>query len=165
VALDAHRGIQREAPAPSSSSCLERIRDDFADQCAIPISAGSLFNFNQEAFGLLETFESIVRRQLMVQTLLHADETGINVNGTCLWLHCASNDLWTLFFPHPNRGGEAMKAMGVLPSVFPGRPNLLSRAQLPFDLQEAQPPTNRCAANVILRPPPGFHQTTGMRAE
>ena len=93
----------------------ERTRDYFADQCGIPISAGSLFNFNKEAFGLLETFESIVRRQLIVQPLLHADETGINVNGACLWLHCASNELWTLFFPHANRGGEAMKAMGVLP--------------------------------------------------
>ena len=93
----------------------ERTRDYFADQCGIPISAGSLFNFNKEAFDLLETFESIVRRQLIVQLLLHADETGINVNGTCLWLHCVSNDRWTLFFPHANRGGEAMKAMGVLP--------------------------------------------------
>jgi transposase len=92
----------------------DRIRDYFADQCKIPISAGSLFNFNKEAFGLLETFESIVTRQLIAQPVLHADETGINVNGACVWLHSASNDRWTLFFPHANRGGEAMKAMGVL---------------------------------------------------
>jgi transposase len=92
----------------------DRIRDYFADQCGILISAGSLFNFNKEAFGLLETFESIVTRQLIVQPLLHADETGINVNGACVWLHSVSNDRWTLFFPHTNRGGEAMKAMGVL---------------------------------------------------
>ncbi len=92
----------------------DRIRDYFADQCRIPISAGSLFNFNKEAFGLLETFESIVTRQLIAQPLLHADETGINVNGACVWLHSVSNDRWTLFFPHANRGGEAMIAMGVL---------------------------------------------------
>jgi transposase len=92
----------------------ERIRDYFADQCNIPISAGSLFNFNQQAFGLLEAFESIVTRQLIVQPLLHADETGINVNGSLVWLHSASNHRCTRFFPHANRGGEAMKAMGVL---------------------------------------------------
>jgi transposase len=92
----------------------DRIRDYFADQCRIPISAGSLFNFNKEAFGLLETFESIVTRQLIVQPLLHADESGINVNGSCVWLHSASTDRWTLFFPHVIRRGEAMKAMGVL---------------------------------------------------
>ena len=92
----------------------DRVRDYFADQCGIPISVGSLFNFNKEAFDLLDTFESIVRRQLIAQELLHADETGINVNGKLLWLHSASNDQWTLFFPHANRGGGAMKAMGVL---------------------------------------------------
>jgi len=92
----------------------DRVRDYFADQCTIPLSVGSLFNFNKEAFGLLETFESMVTRQLIVEPLLHADETGINVNGSCLWLHSVSNDRWTLFFAHANRGGEAMKAMGVL---------------------------------------------------
>lgn len=92
----------------------ERVRDYFADQCGIPISAGSLFNFNQEAFGLLETFEAIVVRQLIAQGLLHADETGINVNGKLLWLHTVSNGKWTLFFPHATRGGKAMKAMGIL---------------------------------------------------
>lgn len=92
----------------------DRIRDYFWDQCGIRLSAGSVFNFNKEAFGLLKTFESIVIRQLIVQTLLHADETGINVNGDCLWLHSISNDQWTLFFAHAKRGAEAMKAMGVL---------------------------------------------------
>ena len=51
--------------------------------------------------GLLETFESIVTRQLIAQPLLHADETGINVNGARLWLHCLSNPLWTCSFPTP----------------------------------------------------------------
>jgi len=92
----------------------DRVRDYFADQCGIPISTGSLFNFNQEAFNLLETFESIVKRQLIAQLYLHADETGININGKLFWLHNVSNDRWTLFFPHKNRGAEAMKAMGVL---------------------------------------------------
>jgi len=92
----------------------ERVRDYFADQCTIPLSAGSLFNFNKEAFGLLETFESRVTRQLIVEPLLHADETGINVNGALVWLHSVSNHRWTLFLPHAHRGGEAMKAMGVL---------------------------------------------------
>ena len=92
----------------------DRVRDYFADQCGIPISAGTLFNFNREAFGLLEVFEAIVVHQLITQGLLHADETGINVNGKLLWLHTVSNGKWTLFFPHATRGGKAMKAMGVL---------------------------------------------------
>ncbi len=38
----------------------ERVRDYFTDQCGIPISAGSVFNFNKEAYTLLERFETIV---------------------------------------------------------------------------------------------------------
>ncbi|MEI7775927.1 MAG: IS66 family transposase [Verrucomicrobiota bacterium] len=92
----------------------DRIRDYFADQCGIPLSAGTIFNFNREAYDLLETFESIVKKRLIVQELLNVDETGININGKLFWLHTAGNDLWTLFFPHEKRGVEAMEAMGVL---------------------------------------------------
>jgi transposase len=92
----------------------DRIRDYFADQCGIPLSAGSIFNFNKEAYVLLGTFEAIVKRHLVNQGVLNADETGINVSGKTMWLHTLGNDLWTLFFPHTKRGGAAMQAMGVL---------------------------------------------------
>ncbi len=92
----------------------DRVRDYFTDQCQIPLSAGSLFNFNQEAFQRLETFELIAQRHLMRQELLHADETGINVNGKLVWLHSVSTGKWTLFFAHAKRGGDAVKAMGIL---------------------------------------------------
>lgn len=45
----------------------------------------------------------------------HADETGINMGGDRFWLHCVSNDYWTLYYPHEKRGTEAFEAMGVLP--------------------------------------------------
>ncbi len=92
----------------------ERICDYFRDQCGLPLSAGSIFNFNLEVFGLLEGFEAIVIQQLRLQLVLHADETGININGELLWLHSVSNERWTLFMPHARRGAEAMIAMGVL---------------------------------------------------
>jgi transposase len=92
----------------------DRVREYFADQCELPISAGSLFHFNQEAFERLEMFERMVQRHLMRQEVLHADETGINVNGKLFWLHSVSTERWTLFFAHAKRGGDAVKAMGVL---------------------------------------------------
>lgn len=92
----------------------ERVVDYFGDQCGIPLSAGSVFNFNREAYELLARFEAIVIRQLIIQALLHADETGLNINGKGFWLHCVCNEQWTLLFPHAKRGGEAMIAMGVL---------------------------------------------------
>lgn len=93
----------------------ERICDYFGDQCGLPLSAGTVFNFNQEAFVLWQRFEAIAIQQLIRQSVLHADETGINVNGDALWLHSLSNEHWTLFCAHARRGAEAMIAMGVLP--------------------------------------------------
>jgi transposase len=92
-----------------------RIQDYFADQLHIPISEGSIFNFNQEAFRLLGEFENRVKNELAASDLAHADETGINMGGKGHWLHCISNDLWTFYYPHEKRGTDAMNDMGVLP--------------------------------------------------
>jgi transposase len=92
----------------------ERVGEYFENQCGISVSAGSLVNFNKEAYNLLEPFELLAKSSLQVEPILHSDETGINVNGKNIWLHTASSDKWTLFLPHGKRGGEAMIAMGIL---------------------------------------------------
>jgi transposase len=92
-----------------------RIQDYFADQINVPISEGSIFNFNKEAFELLANFEDRAKQELAASQLLHADETGINIGGKGHWLHSASNEYWTLFQPHTKRGTDAMDEIGVLP--------------------------------------------------
>jgi transposase len=92
-----------------------RVQDYFADQLQIPISEGSIFNFNKQAFAALDVFENYAREQLIASAFAHADETGINMGGDRLWLHCVSNTDWTLYYPHQKRGVEAFEAMGVLP--------------------------------------------------
>jgi len=94
----------------------ERVSDYFNNESGIPISVGSLFNFNLEAFDKLEIFETFVKDKLMASLLIHADETGINVNGKRLWLHCAVNERWSYFYPHAKRGAEAMGFIGILPN-------------------------------------------------
>ena len=93
----------------------DRVRDHFTDQLLIPLSAGTIHNFNRRAFDQLEKFEHWVKYQLTHSALLHVDETGININGKRHWLHCASNLEYTYYFPHERRGTEAMDEMGVLP--------------------------------------------------
>ncbi len=91
-----------------------RIQDHFADQLHIPVSEGSIFNFNKQAFRLLADFENQANNALAASYFAHADETGINIGGKGHWLHCVSNDDWTLYYPHEKRGKEAMDDMGIL---------------------------------------------------
>lgn len=94
----------------------DRIRDHFQDQMHIPISVGSIFNFNKEAYKRLEHFEQWAKTELALSMLMHADETGINIGGKRHWLHCASNASLTWFYPHARRGTEAMNETGILPA-------------------------------------------------
>ena len=94
----------------------DRIRDYFADLLGIPVSVGSIFNFNREAFESLADFDALVKKNLSEAALLHVDETGVNINGKRFWLHCASNEWWTYFSIHKKRGKEAMDSIGILPS-------------------------------------------------
>ena len=92
-----------------------RIQDYFVDQLHIPISEGSIFNFNKEAFQRLADFENRVKKKLAAADQAHADETGINIGGNGHWLHCVSNKEWTHYYPHEKRGTDAMNDIGILP--------------------------------------------------
>ncbi|GFO73983.1 transposase, IS66 family [Bathymodiolus platifrons methanotrophic gill symbiont] len=92
-----------------------RIQEYFADQLGMPISEGSIYNFNELAYEKLAGFETISKEHLVESPCIHADETGININGKRHWLHGTSNDQWTHFFPHAKRGTEAMNDIGILP--------------------------------------------------
>jgi transposase len=96
-----------------------RIEDHFLDQMQIPVSNGTIYNFNQEAYERLDDFDQWVRRQLASSPLLHVDETGINIGGKGNWLHNTSNAQYSFFYPHGKRGGEALDEIGIL-STFQG---------------------------------------------
>jgi len=93
----------------------DRVRDHFQDQMHTPISAGSVFNFNKEAYEGLVSFEQWVKGQLASADLMHADETGINIGAKRHWLHCASTTSLTWFYAHARRGTQAMDEEGILP--------------------------------------------------
>lgn len=93
----------------------QRVQEQFQDQFQLPISVGSIFTFNQRAYALLEQFELKLIPKMLLSSVLHADETGINISGKNHWLHCISNPQWTLYYAHAKRGSEAMTAMNVLP--------------------------------------------------
>ena len=93
----------------------KRIQEYFTDQLHMPLSEGSLYNFNKQAYMQLAGFEQISKDHLAQADVDHADETSININGKRYWLHCTSNTTWTHYFPHQKRGKEAMDEINILP--------------------------------------------------
>jgi transposase len=95
---------------------VDRVRDHFADQIGVPVSAGSICNFNLQAYNGLARFEDWTKQQLIASPVMHADETGINIGGKRRWLHNVSSTSLTPLYPHEKRGREAMDMFGVIPS-------------------------------------------------
>jgi transposase len=92
-----------------------RIEDHFKDQMQIPVSAGTIHNFNKDAFDRLECFDNWVKKKLSASDLIHCDETGINIGGKSNWLHVTSNEQFSYFYPHAKRGCDALNEIGILP--------------------------------------------------
>lgn len=93
----------------------KRIEELFLEQMQIPVSAGSIFNFNQDAYNRLASFDQWIREKLPLVSVLHVDETGINIGGKRVWLHTTSSPDLTFLSPHTKRGGEALDSIGILP--------------------------------------------------
>jgi len=64
----------------------------------------------------LAPFEQALRARLLNAPVLHADETGLRVDGTLQWFHSLSAADLTLYQAHPKRGGEAIEANGLIPA-------------------------------------------------
>lgn len=85
-----------------------------ADLTGHGIATGSLSNFQGRCFADLEGYEGAIRKRLLQSPVLHADETGIRLNGKNSWMHVISNGAASLFAHHPKRGKLAMDDMGLL---------------------------------------------------
>jgi len=97
----------------------KRIQDYFREQIEVPVSEGSIYNFNQEAFDLLESFEEKAKEKLSESELLQVDETSVNINGDRYWMHSTSSESWTYYFPHERRGTDVTDTIGIV-SKFTG---------------------------------------------
>ena len=93
-----------------------RVEEHFDEQMKLGISAGTIYNFNIEAYDKLAMFEAWLINTMRKEPLLHADETGVNIAGKRNWLHCASNGEYTYYRVDEKRGQEAMDRAGVLPN-------------------------------------------------
>lgn len=91
-----------------------RCKEFIADLTGHHISTGSLSNFQKQCSVGLQGYEKYIKQQLLQNPILHADETGIRLNGKNSWIHVVSNETISFFAHHLNRGKKAMDDIGIL---------------------------------------------------
>jgi len=93
--------------------CSQLIRD----LTGMSPSKGTLVNFNNlMRQNLVDSgFEADLKEKLLASDVCHFDETGYYFDDERNWLHSASTEDLTYYFPHEKRGQEAMNDMGLLP--------------------------------------------------
>jgi transposase len=94
----------------------ERASEIFEDIFGVPLSEGTIYNTVSNLSLKLMPFEIWIKEKLLQSQLLHFDETGIRIEKLLYWIHSISNDHYTLYVPHENRGDTAMQSIGVLPA-------------------------------------------------
>jgi transposase len=94
---------------------LKRIGQLFEDLTGQRPSEGTLLSYVQSMTSALKPLEQIIKERIVQSPLLHADETGLRIEGKKHWMHTVSNVNWTLLAIHPSRGSHGMNEMGILP--------------------------------------------------
>ncbi len=93
---------------------LDRISQLCADLYGYDVSAATIEAARRRCYTALEPFEDHLKEVLIASDLLHADESGLRVEGQLRWLHVVSNRLLTFFGVHERRGREAQDDFGIL---------------------------------------------------
>jgi len=86
-----------------------------SDWLNIPISPGTLFNFQERSAKLLAQISEEIREKLIASKVVHFDETGLRVDKKLHWVHSASNAGYCSYQVSLKRGSEGMIEHGVLP--------------------------------------------------
>ena len=93
----------------------DRSRQVFADLFALHLSPGTLQNIVQRAAQCLRPVMEKIKAGLRASPVLHCDESGFYTGGDRQWLHTASTQNLTYYYPHARRGHIATDAMASLP--------------------------------------------------
>jgi hypothetical protein len=92
-----------------------RCAQALADLFGIALSEGTVAAMTAGAAEGLAGFVEQVRVRLRAAELVHADETGLRVDGRLHWVHSTSTEALSLITVHAKRGRVGIDAHGVLP--------------------------------------------------
>ena len=79
------------------------------------LSEATCLGYIRRLHEALQAWEVAARARLLQSPALHADETGLRVDGQNHWLHVLTNGSLTLKFLHRKRGREAIEEIGLIP--------------------------------------------------
>ena len=82
----------------------------FNDLFGYPINESTIFSASEKCYNNLEDTENIIKTKVSLNDVVHADETGLRIEGKLQWLHTATTSLFTYLFVHKNRGKEALES-------------------------------------------------------
>ena len=96
---------------------LQRTCELMQDVFNLPLSQASVQAFNQQAALALAPTVAAIGQAVQAAPVVHADETGIRIEGKLHWLHCLVTASLTWLGHHAKRGSQAFDALGLLAGV------------------------------------------------
>jgi transposase len=94
---------------------LKRAQQSIRTLIGLVISEATILKYVLQLHQALAEWERSAIEKLLAMPAMHVDETSLRVDRQNHWIHvCSAGDI-TLKFLHPNRGQEAMEAIGVIP--------------------------------------------------
>ena len=92
----------------------DRIHQLLESVFQIPVSTGRIQKWVETLATATKDAADKIGEIITGVKVINCDETGLRVQGSLKWVHCACTDLLTYLFLHDKRGYEAMLEMGVL---------------------------------------------------
>ncbi len=87
---------------------MKKISQLLKDLYGCSYNESTLFSANQRVYESLEPVEAQIKQQLLESAVVHADETGLRVEGRLHWVHTACSAFLCYLFVHPKRGRKAL---------------------------------------------------------
>lgn len=86
-----------------------KIQSLFNDLFGYPINESTIYSSGEKCYEKLEESEEIIKSKIIASNVVHADETGLRIEGKLQWLHTATTRLYTYLFVHQRRGAKAIQ--------------------------------------------------------
>ena len=99
---------------------VQRTKQIFKDILNVDLSEATLQSYTVDAYEGLETTDKAIQDKIIESPIMHADETGCDVNKELWWIHSLSNLEYTWYSCEAFRGKDAVSVANVI-SRFKGR--------------------------------------------